>query len=223
MAVPSSTKNELPTVWLAPPAGLLPSSHKVKIEPAPIAISSVLALLVFLIVTLIFNKRKKDIYLDDFIKETKNIDKELFKVAPETSQDVHVAVAAAQAWPKDRSRGSSMYSRHRPRMGIEDYSSDDWEDTRDFEYDTPGQTPMKAPKIRYPSPVRHRIGNFYDDTPAADRYDDDASNSEVSYGGYGHAGVMSNLDLPGYPTSYYPSEFKPLAPEDVGMHGKIWK
>jgi hypothetical protein len=65
MAAPSSTASPLPTAWLAPPPGLLPSAHKATIEPASIVVSAVLATCVIIFVFLIFNRSKKSDYPDN--------------------------------------------------------------------------------------------------------------------------------------------------------------
>jgi hypothetical protein len=63
----SSADSSLPTAWLAPPPGLLPSNHTVKIEPVPIAISATLALIISAIFIIIFNYGKKQMFLEDRI------------------------------------------------------------------------------------------------------------------------------------------------------------
>ncbi|KAF1841468.1 uncharacterized protein K460DRAFT_167976 [Cucurbitaria berberidis CBS 394.84] len=231
MAAPSPTSNQLPTVWLAPPEGLLPSSHKIKVEPAPIAISSALALLVLLIVSLIFNnKKKKGSHMEDMVEATQGVDKERPVIGPGNSQQAgHISLEPTQARPKLMSRSSSMYSNRSRRKGMKNYSSESLETTwEDFEYDTPAQVPKDIPRIRLPSPVYKRNGNLDADTTPTHSFtvdfdDKSALDSEASYGRYGHADTTSVLDLPGYPASYNPSAFQPLAPEEVGMHGKIWK
>jgi hypothetical protein len=74
----SSADSSLPTAWLAPPPGLLPSNHTVKIEPVPTSISATLALTIGVIFILLFNYGKKQMFLEDRIsnnvegKETKH-------------------------------------------------------------------------------------------------------------------------------------------------------
>jgi hypothetical protein len=64
------TESALPTAWLAPPEGLLPSNHITKIEPVPIAISAVIALVVGALAIVLFNRRGKDMFIEDHIVNT---------------------------------------------------------------------------------------------------------------------------------------------------------
>ncbi|CAO2657647.1 Nn.00g037730.m01.CDS01 [Neocucurbitaria sp. VM-36] len=230
MATLSSPNSQLPTVWLVPPEGLLPSSHNIKVEPIPIAISSVLALLILLIVTLIFNNMKTNgSDFDNLLEKAEVANKELSNMTPGNNDVVeNVAADHTQAWLKPTSRGSSMYSNRSVRKGAKKYFGDYWEDPWDFDKNMPVQAPKDIAKLRLPPDAHHRNGNFDDETNSADDsvvgFDDNSAlDSEVSYSRYKHAASASKLYLPGYPASYYPSEFKPLAPEDVGMHGNIWK
>ncbi|KAH3912255.1 hypothetical protein HBH56_123790 [Parastagonospora nodorum] len=61
----TATGSSLPTAWLAPPPGLLPTNQKVKITPVPIAISATIALIIGALVMLLFNRKHKDVYLSD--------------------------------------------------------------------------------------------------------------------------------------------------------------
>jgi hypothetical protein len=75
------TESALPTAWLAPPEGLLPSNHITKIEPVPIAISATVALVVGALAIILFNRKGKDMFIEDHITNT-------------SEDDVPVAVAA---------------------------------------------------------------------------------------------------------------------------------
>jgi hypothetical protein len=63
-------QSPLPTAWLAPPEGLLPSNHIIKIEPVPIAISATIAFVVGSVAIILFNRKEKDIFLEDHIIST---------------------------------------------------------------------------------------------------------------------------------------------------------
>lgn len=65
--MPSPTDSSRPTAWLAPPPGLLPSNHPVKIEPVPLAVSATLALIVGAVFIILFNYAKKEMFLQDKI------------------------------------------------------------------------------------------------------------------------------------------------------------
>jgi hypothetical protein len=57
-------------MWLAPPPGLLPSSHNPTIEPASIAISAIFAILALIILAVFSSKKNKGNYLDDTSEST---------------------------------------------------------------------------------------------------------------------------------------------------------
>jgi hypothetical protein len=60
-------ESPLPTAWLAPPEGLLPSNHITKFEPVPIAVSATIALIVGAVAIILFNRKGKDVFLEDYI------------------------------------------------------------------------------------------------------------------------------------------------------------
>ncbi|KAJ4373894.1 hypothetical protein N0V83_002633 [Neocucurbitaria cava] len=228
MAAPSSTNTQLPTVWLAPPPSLLPSNHHVSVEPIPIAISSVIALLVLVVVTLMFNKKRKFGDLDDITEKEHTANEELSNMVPGHSDFQQGVAEPLHVLRKPASRNASMYSNHTMRKGTKKHFSENWQATSDFDRHTSAQTPKDVTEIRLPPAARYRNGNLDDATTLADDsivdFDDKSiSDSEVPYRRFGHESSISQLDFPGYPASYNPSAFKPLAPEAVGMHGKIWK
>lgn len=59
----------LPTAWLAPPDGLLPSNHATKIEPVPIAISATVAVVISAVVFILFHRKGKEVFLEDRIQD----------------------------------------------------------------------------------------------------------------------------------------------------------
>jgi hypothetical protein len=61
----SSAASPIPTVWLAPPPGLLPSTYTFVIEPASIAISAILATSTLIFISIVFSKKNKSNFLDD--------------------------------------------------------------------------------------------------------------------------------------------------------------
>lgn len=61
----TATGSSLPTAWLAPPPGLLPTTQKIKVTPVPIAISATIALFIGALVMLLFSRKHKDVYLPD--------------------------------------------------------------------------------------------------------------------------------------------------------------
>jgi hypothetical protein len=63
----TSTQPSLPTGWLAPPPGLLPSNDPIKIEPIPIAITATLAFIVGAVVILLITRKDKDVFVEDRI------------------------------------------------------------------------------------------------------------------------------------------------------------
>ena len=60
-----SAQSSLPTGWLAPPKGLPPSSHPIKIASAPIAVSATLALVVGAFVIILFCRKNKEVFQED--------------------------------------------------------------------------------------------------------------------------------------------------------------
>jgi hypothetical protein len=68
----TSTASVLPTVWLAPLERLLPASHKINIQPIPIAISSTIAIVISTIVIVLFSRKRKDMFLEDRIMHAPN-------------------------------------------------------------------------------------------------------------------------------------------------------
>ena len=50
---------QLPVIWLAPPAALLPSNHTVTIQPIPLAVSATLTSLIILVLITLYNRKPK--------------------------------------------------------------------------------------------------------------------------------------------------------------------
>jgi hypothetical protein len=67
MVAMTLTTTALPTAWLAAPEGILAANHNIKIAPMPIAFSSFIAVLVGAVVIILFNYKRKEIFLDDRI------------------------------------------------------------------------------------------------------------------------------------------------------------
>lgn len=61
----TATGSSLPTAWLAPPPGLLPTNQKIKVTPVPIAISATISLIIGALVMVLFSRKHKDVYLPD--------------------------------------------------------------------------------------------------------------------------------------------------------------
>ncbi|KAH7406080.1 hypothetical protein DE146DRAFT_754067 [Phaeosphaeria sp. MPI-PUGE-AT-0046c] len=59
----------LPTAWLAPPDNIVTSRYSTSIAPIPITISATIALIVGTAVLALFNRKEKDIFLDDRIPD----------------------------------------------------------------------------------------------------------------------------------------------------------
>jgi hypothetical protein len=65
MSSTSSSQLALPTGWLAPPPGLVPSTQPVKIVPIPIAITATLVCIVGTIFFFHFARKDKEVFLED--------------------------------------------------------------------------------------------------------------------------------------------------------------
>lgn len=56
-STPRSTDNNVPVIWLAPPATLSPSTDPIAIHPLPLAISATLASLIILVLIVLYHKK----------------------------------------------------------------------------------------------------------------------------------------------------------------------
>ncbi|KAL1796471.1 hypothetical protein ACET3X_005011 [Alternaria dauci] len=78
----SLVATSLPTLWLAPPPGFVAFSHDYKIEPASIAISTILASLVFVLFAVMFSKKNRGNFLDDTSEHIEQADRKLMIGGP---------------------------------------------------------------------------------------------------------------------------------------------
>ncbi|KAI8938072.1 hypothetical protein NX059_005743 [Plenodomus lindquistii] len=220
----------LPTAWLVPPPGLLhPPSHT-DIEPISLTISCIFGSIAILTITLLFFKKNKGNYVDDTAVDDFPVPVPVLPPHPQPHFSPPQPRRTNAHPDPSSSHSSTPYPPHtkpKPNPTLSHPSA--------LSPPVPPYTHANhpTPNITLTNPNANANANANTSTSTL--------NSEALYAEYQRTGVMptnnsTNDDVRNSShnneweneeyaasLSFVASEFVPLEPEEVGLHGRVWR